>query len=258
MEKKESAVAQGQKEILEDYLPIFVFVTSMEPNGPTPARSIDEIENAAIVFLDKNKRPLTVNEHSDPVYDLDPLNIPLLKVHLNDIMPEPFSLHGKSGWIVPLGEPGMGNMDVNELVRIRNIMFWESLLNMNQVGLLAYSMLVHRKMLINIDEGKAKIEKMLADGDYLMGEPVPENIFDVIKALMKVIDGYRGKSSEGVNTKIMKEEIMRMMCALEERNKEQAMELTRLVELLHKKQHDSMVMQKELQSFVENTLSTAK
>jgi len=187
MEKKESAVAQGLKECMEDNLPSFVFIRPLGLNGPMPVRSIDEMSGAFIFFLDSHKEQIVVDGNA--IYRIDPLNIPLLKVHLNNIMPERYKFHGRFGWLVPLGEPGMGIMDERELMRIRNIMFWESMIRVNQTGPIALWLLKRQKLICEINEQTDSVRNYLLNKQYLQdGKWAMQDMYSMIMALTQRID----------------------------------------------------------------------
>jgi len=195
MEKKESAVAQGQKECMELKMPSFVFVCPrLYADDNLDTYSFADFERATIYFLDK-ERKLTTRRVFDcllpDIFEVDFLNIPLLKVYLENIMPKKTVWNEKFGWIVPLEESSNDTPEYNEQVWIHNLMFWESLIEKIQVGPLGDMLQQQKQLISKINEQTDSARNFLINKQYLQGGKwAMQDMYSMIMALTRRLNEY--------------------------------------------------------------------
>ena len=122
---------------LESFFPSYVFIDkqSIDRFGADGSDNHAEAAGSRLAFFSRDDKPYFSDENGNiQWFDIEPLNLCMLNMRLQEMLPSVGLRHGVEGYIIPLQENTFfeSREDVNAY--LHNLMFWESFITSSQAG----------------------------------------------------------------------------------------------------------------------------
>lgn len=122
---------------LESFFPSYVFIDkqSIDRFGADGSDNPEEITGSRLAFFSRDDKPYFADENGNiQWFDIEPLNLSMLNMRLQEMLPSVGLRYGVEGYIIPLQENTFfeSREDVNAY--LHNLMFWESFITSSQAG----------------------------------------------------------------------------------------------------------------------------
>ena len=178
---------------MEEFFPSYVFIDkqTIDQFGVNLSDESAELVAAKIAFFSKDDKPyFNDGESKLKWFEIEPMNVYLARMKMLDLMPSTSMRCGEEGYIVPLQENTFYETFEDVNAYLHNLMFWESVISVKQVGPLAQRIFWLSNKLYKMRGELRDSVVMLSDAGFKDLSLSEDNIKELAKNIVKFRNEY--------------------------------------------------------------------
>lgn len=178
---------------METFFPSYVFIDkqTIDKFGVDISEESAELVAAKISFFSKDDKPYFTDEDGKVKwFEIEPMNVYLARMKMLDLMPTSSIRCGVEGYIVPLQENTFYETFEDVNAYLHNLMFWESVISVKQVGPLAQRVFWLSSKLYKMRGEQRDSVVMLTDAGFKDLSVIEDNFKEISKNIVRFRNEY--------------------------------------------------------------------
>lgn len=178
---------------METFFPSYVFVDkqTIDQFGVDISDNNVEVIGSKLAFFTRDDKPFFADEKGNiQWFDIEPMNLYVLRMRMLEIMPSVGLRYGVEGYIIPLQENAFFESQDDVNAYLHNLMFWESTITASQSGPLMQRFFWISQKLYKMRNQQRDSVVMLSDAGFKNLSISEDNYKEIISQILKQRNEY--------------------------------------------------------------------